>query len=91
LSTVSRQTVVLKTFYVAILKVFMESYFEEYIAVLGVASQGLYEDGALVGTVHHLEGYYFVHSKEVTGASPDSLQLALEQWVNLRKVLRLTK
>lgn len=65
----------------------MEAVYEGYVAVLGGAAQGLYENNVRVGTVHHLEGFYFVHSEDVTGASEESLKAALEQWANLHKIL----
>lgn len=64
-----------------------EAFYDDYIAILGGGLQGLYEDGIKIGTVHHIEGFYFVHSDDVTGASEESLEVALAQWANLRSIL----
>ena len=64
-----------------------EAFYNGYTAILGGGCQGLYEEGLKIGTVHHIEGFYFVHSEDVTGASEDSLESALAQWANLRSIL----
>lgn len=64
-----------------------EAFYNDYTAILGGGCQGLYEGGQKIGTCHFIEGFYFVHSDDVTGASEESLEAALVQWANLHSIL----